>query len=345
MSTGINDLDFDDEVIEEGGFGEPVNYDEPYQETNDDDNAVYDSGELIQEILTRKGVNDLNNITIQKDDGQLAKVSWNDLNPQEQLEILSSTEEIVEDGGLLGADYYDLATQLESQGLTLQDYITQLKQEGVNEYLQSQQLAPSYEVDTFTDDELFIVDFQSKVPDATEEDIEEALYLAKSNPSLYARQVAGLREEYRELENQENIQKQAILEEQQQASFNEFAGGVLNIINSLDNVGGIDIELEDEDKQELADFILQRDAAGVSYLGKALNNPETLVRMAWFALRGQEAIDGLTNYFTQEIANVRDYAYRQGLADGGKQQQNRPRVLTTQQGNNNRKAASIDDLD
>jgi hypothetical protein len=68
--------------------------------------------------------------------------------------------------------------------------------------------------------------------------------------------------------------------------------------------------MEDDDKDELADFILGVDQAGISNLNKALNDPETLTKMAWFALKGQDTIDNIVDYFTNEITKVRNYSYQ-----------------------------------
>jgi len=112
------------------------------------------------------------------------------------------------------------------------------------------------------------------------------------------------------------------------------------------NVNGLDLELDDDDKYELAQFILGQDASGVSNLGKALNDPETLVKVAWFALKGADAIDGITDYFKNEIANVRESAYKKGLEDAKtKITKPAPRVVTTKPTTKTKKYVSIDDLD
>ena len=40
--------------------------------------------------------------------------------------------------------------------------------------------------------------------------------------------------------------------------------------------------------------------------------------MAWFALKGADALDEIQDYFTQQITNVRQQAYQQGLEDSKK---------------------------
>jgi hypothetical protein len=35
----------------------------------------------------------------------------------------------------------------------------------------------------------------------------------------------------------------------------------------------------------------------MSYLNKAINDPQTLTKMSWYALHGNEAIDNMRNYY------------------------------------------------
>nr|DAT16779.1 MAG TPA: hypothetical protein [Caudoviricetes sp.] len=46
------------------------------------------------------------------------------------------------------------------------------------------------------------------------------------------------------------------MNEEQQQQYNEFATSIATTIDSLDNVNGIDLELDNDDKYELAQFIL-----------------------------------------------------------------------------------------
>ena len=75
------------------------------------------------------------------------------------------------------------------------------------------------------------------------------------------------------------------------------------------------VGITNDDNEEIADFILGRDQAGNSYLGKALNDPDTLTRMAWFALRGADALDNIQEYFSKQITEVRKQAYAKGVED------------------------------
>lgn len=224
-----------------------------------------------------------------------------------------------------------------------------VKNEGAQEYASTLSPEQNYVVDDFNDEELYIYDMKARVPDMTEDELAESLQAAQANPQAFEKQIAGLREEYKRLEEEEIQQEQAINQEQQQAQFEEFQNNVYNAIGSIEDIGG-SIELENEDRDLLAEFILGRDNAGVSYLGKALNDPETLVKMSWFALRGEEALDDIQNYYAEQIKIARQAGYNEGLAarDGGKA----PRVAIQKPKGKNKISAfsqsgydSIDDLD
>jgi len=223
------------------------------------------------------------------------------------------------------------------------------KNEGAQEYANSLTPEQNYVVDDFNDDELFIYDMKARVPDMTEEELAESLQAAQANPQAFEKQIAGLREEYKRLEKEEIQQEQAINQEQAALQLQEFEDNVYNAISSVEDIAG-SIELEDEDRDLLAEFILGRDNAGVSYLGKALNDPETLVKMSWFALRGEEALDDIQNYYAEQIKIARQTGYNEGLAEAKGEKP--PKVVVRKNNKNEKISAfsqngynSIDDLD
>jgi len=86
-------------------------------------------------------------------------------------------------------------------------------------------------------------------------------------------------------------------EQEQEAQFNEFKDSILSAINGIDSIGGL-IDLEDNDKDDLAQFILSTDETGSNYLTQALQDPETLAKAAWFILNGDEVFDNIKDYYT-----------------------------------------------
>lgn len=344
MDLGINDLDiYDDEFMENETQKQDVTEEDQINE-GESSKEQETTTNVVTELLKRQGIEDPNQISFEKEDGSIEKLKWDDLSLEEQLNILNQKPEndnLPPVNDEIGEDIRSLAKELKDNNMSVDDFINYIENQGIQGYQAS--LQPHYEVDNITDDDLFKIDLKNRIPDITPEQLETALEQAKSNEELYNKQVNGIREEYKQFEEEQNAQNEAITVEEQQQQYNEFANAITQTIDSLDNVNGIDIELEDEDKYELAQFILGQDAAGVSNFGKALNDPETFVKVAWFALKGADAIDSITDYFKNEITKVRESSYQEGLEDAGSKK-NKPRVVTTKT-QEQKKYISIDDLD
>lgn len=355
MAIGINDLDFDDDFMSDpnNAHTETQSDDDQNQNVNDEGNENHEEEkDVVTELLKRQGIEDPSKIKFENEDGSIENVDWNSLSLDEQMAIInpkeeksSNTENTENHKQIdLDQDILGLAQELKDNEMSVDDFVSYIKQQGIQEYASS--LQPAYKVDDLTDDDLFIIDLKNRIPDITQEQLDAALEQAKSNEELYQKQVNGIREEYKQYEDEENAQNQAMLEEKQQQEYNEFATSIASTIDSLDNVNGIDLELDNDDKYELAQFILGQDASGVSNLGKALNDPETLVKVAWFALKGADAIDSITEYFKNEIASVRESSYKKGLEDANKKG-SKTRVVTTKPyiKKDSNKILSINDLD
>lgn len=344
MALGINDLDiYDDEFMENETQKQDVTEDDQINE-GESSKEQETTTNVVTELLKRQGIEDPNQISFEKEDGSIEKLKWDDLSLEEQLNILNQkpeNDDLPPVNDEIGEDIQSLAKELKDNNMSVDDFINYIKDQGIQGYQAS--LQPHYEVDNITDDDLFKIDLKNRITDITPEQLETALEQAKSNEELYNKQVNGIREEYKQFEEEQNAQNEAITVEEQQQQYNEFANAITQTIDSLDNVNGIDIELEDEDKYELAQFILGQDATGVSNFGKALNDPETFVKVAWFALKGADAIDSITDYFKNQITKVRESSYQKGLEDVGSKK-NKPRVVTTKT-QEQKKYISIDDLD
>ena len=366
----IDQLDFEEEEFQEPShtaeeeiFGAQSNFtkdwvgenyhpennsgDNNTEEETDDDFQNGEDEDIISYLLKEKGIKDPSQIKFEGENGELETRDWNSLSLEEQYNILNTPHDTSDTD--LDDQEIQLINQLRLRGISPEEFVQMVKNEGAQEYASTLSPEQNYVVDDFNDEELYIYDMKARVPDMTEDELAESLQAAQANPQAFEKQIAGLREEYKRLEEEEIQQEQAINQEQQQAQFEEFQNNVYNAIGSIEDIGG-SIELENEDRDLLAEFILGRDNAGVSYLGKALNDPETLVKMSWFALRGEEALDDIQNYYAEQIKIARQAGYNEGLAarDGGKA----PRVAIQKPKGKNKISAfsqsgydSIDDLD
>ena len=271
------------------------------EEETDDNFQNGEDEDIISYLLREKGIKDPSQIKFEGENGELETRDWNSLSLEEQYNILHTPQDTSDTD--LDDQEIQLINQLRLRGISPEEFVQMAKNEGAQEYASTLTPEQNYVVDDFNDEELYIYDMKARVPDMTEDELAESLQAAQANPQAFEKQIAGLREEYKRLEEEEIQQEQAINQEQAMQQFQEFENNVYNAIGSVEDIAG-SIELEDEDRDLLAEFILGRDNAGISYLGKALNDPETLVKMSWFALRGEEALDDIQNYYAEKTKRI-----------------------------------------
>ena len=340
MAIGIDDLD-DDDILEAGQepeFQEPPLNEPPHQE---------EEGDFMSDFLKTRGIDDLNSINFEDDNGQVIQRSWNDLSNEEKINILNMPlEEQREDNDNgLTEDEINLLTQIRQSNLSPQEYLQQIAGEQV-------EVTPQYKIDDLSDDEVFLLDLESRVGELSDEEAAQALNTVKTNEEFFKKQVEGIRKEYKEREDLKTQQEEAQREQEQQEAFEQYQAQVVDAIQRFNSVGNFDLNFEDADREELAEFMLSRDQAGKNYLFEALQDPETLTRAAWFILNGEEAFNNISDYFAQQIKLVSENQYKKGLEDGKKGVQTRPTVVIDNSNKNNnnnknpyRSYQSINDLD
>lgn len=291
-----NNNNNEDEVIENHDNDEPIN-----------------ESELIKSLLKEKGIDDLSKIKFENDKGEIEEISWNELSNEEKLAILSPEQE--DDNTRLDDQEINLINQIRLHNVTPQEFVQMIKQQGVAEYV-AQQENPDvhYAVDDLTDEELYLLDLQARVEGITEEELQEALDRAKSNEELFKKEITGIRNEYKKLEEDKNQRDAALEEQKAQEQFEKFSRDIVASIENFTNVGELDVDMDNNDMNELYNFITGTNNAGVRYLDQALSDPNTLVRMAWFALKGEDIINSISDYYKSEITK----AHRAGVEEGKK---------------------------
>lgn len=340
MAIGIDDLD-DDDILEPSQ--EQIQDTPPTQESPQNQ----PEGDFMSDFLKTRGIDDLNNINFEDDNGQVIQRSWNDLSNEEKINILNMPlEEQHEDNDNgLTEDEINLLTQIRQSNLSPQEYLQQIAGEQV-------EVTPQYKIDDLSDDEVFLLDLESRVGELSDEEAAQALTTVKTNEEFFKKQVEGIRKEYKEREDLRTQQEEAQREQEQQEAFEQYQAQVVDAIQGFNSVGNFDLNFEDADREELAEFMLSRDQAGKNYLFEALQDPETLTRAAWFILNGEEAFNNISDYFAQQIKLVSENQYKKGLEDGKKGVQTRPTVVIDNSNKNNnnnknpyRSYQSINDLD
>ena len=341
MAIGINDLDDDDDIQvngEQQNNQPPVNseFSSTNQENNQDD--------IMSDFLKSRGIDDLSKIKFEDENNQLIERNWNDLSKEEKLNILNmplETEQKDNNEDDLTQEEIALLTQIRQSNMTPSEFINQIS---AGEVVQE----PQYSIDQLSDDEIYLLDLESRVGELTDEQAAQALNIAKQqDEELYKKQIEGIRKEYKEREDLKIQQDQALLEQEQQEAFNQYRDSVVNAIDNLTSIGNLDLNFEDTDKETLAEFMLSQDETGKNYLYEALQDPEILTKAAWFILNGEEAFNSITDYFTNQIKLISENQYKKGLEDGKKGISNstKPTVVINKSQNKHHQYNSIEDLD
>lgn len=298
-------LENDDPQIEE-------HEEEPQEESYEYSEQEDDSGDVLDYFLRSKGINP-DSVKFETENGY-EEVPFNELSLEDQMSILNDRD----DSADLDDSEINLLNAMRTNNWSVDDYNNYIAQQAIQNYLQNQgSNEPVYNIDDYSDEELFVYDLRSKIPNITEDEAVEELTNAKNNEELFQKKVEALRSEYKAKEDEERTQYEEQAREAQEQQMNQFKDTILNTIeqNRDIDLGGIPMEMSDEDMNTVASFILDSDAAGVRHIAKALNDPNAIFQMAWWLTRGQDAFRELNNYYKQQITEVARNNYNRGVED------------------------------
>lgn len=337
MDIGNNEFDYFDEVddFEQQKTGEDSiqSNQDPEPEPSESPEDVVDpkvEDDFITSLLKSRGIDDRSKIKFEDEQGSVEELNWDNLSNEEKLNILNSSMSDPETD--LDDEEAQLINTIRESGMTPAEYLEYLQSEGVNSYIQNNQNQEyQYQVDQYSDDELFIFDFISRMGDVTDEEAREALERAKSNETLFSKQISAIRNEYKAIEEENLRQAQIEQEEQAKEQYNQFADQIADQIGDFNEFSGYDLNLDDDDKDTLYEFITGFDGAGNNHFAKALSDPKILVQAAWFTLNGKQMMDDITSYFQNEIKQVRRESYEKGLADAKEKMKGNSVVFTQKQ--------------
>ena len=249
MAIGINDLDFDDDFELESQEGEQnegqekdwvqFNNEEPQEQETEPTEQPSEEGneqDLITYILRSKGILDPTKIKFEGDNGELEELNFNDLSIEEQVAILTQSEQEETQDEYSEAEIA-LIQKLRDNKLTPTEYEQYLINQGANNYAQQIEANNrSYTIDDLEDDDLFILDLQARIEDITDEEALAALEKAKMNEAIYAKQIKVIREEYKRIEDEKNQRDQYEAEQTRREQFEAFASQVQNSIRSFNSI-------------------------------------------------------------------------------------------------------------
>ena len=256
--------------------------------------------DLTTEVLKLRGISNPDKIKFEDESGAITERSWDSLTKEEQINILADQREHQETNNDLAEDEIELINAIRNSGMSVQDYIQTITP-------QINQPQDTNQFDAMSDEDLYAFDILNKVgnDNITDEELDAALEAAKANETLFKKTVEGLRQQYNRLQEE---QKQNIANQQQavaQQRYQAFANVVNNQIDNFNSFAGQPIQLSNQDKDNLSEFMLALDEDGSSALGKALQDPRLLTKAAFWLLNEQELIAELQKQ--QQDAYTRGY--------------------------------------
>lgn len=287
----------------------PVQSIEDLDDIDQPQNTVSTQNPLINQLLSAKGIADAL-VKYQSEDGEIEEVDFYSLPAEDQLAILNSTDSDIN----FGLDDNEITTVnfLRENGVTFDEAISYYKKQAIQEHIDSQNIA-GIEVDQYSDEDLFAIDLKAKYDDFTDEEIKIELEKQLEHPELFKKKVDKLRTDYKQIEV-EQLEAVRLQEEQlQEQKVIELRDNLISVAESTIDIGGLD--LDNDDKNEVLSYILQKDINGISPFIKSLDSPKQLFELAWYATKGKQAFDLVHDYYKKEIAEVNKAAYAKGKAD------------------------------
>ena len=253
-------------------------------------------GDVLTEFLRRKGISD-QGVDIVNERGEHEYVPFKDLSKREQLDILSSPDVDLSDYEI------DVINFLRENNTTIQDIVDTEVQRALDKI--SDRSQQSVSVDSATDEQLFIADLKARYPNLTDEEIQDELEKEMDNEELFHKKMIGVRESFKQ---EEAYQNEMLLRQREQDRANEL-NSTIDAINYVAN--NID-EMHDafvmtpQDKDDVMRYLFDEDVNGKSEFYKSLSDPESLFKLAWYATKGDEAIQDLTAEYLKEKETVRN---------------------------------------
>ena len=295
----------DDPILNDYVNGSTGDNDTP-DSSEDENNKSHDSGDFLHNFLKEKGIEDPSKLQWEDENGEITDVDFDSLSDEDKLNVLNS----LSDPGLSQHEI-DVVNYLRQNGVTFNQVIDYFSKKAVDDYIaQNPDSVPTktYTIDDYTDEELYLADLKSKYPDFTDEELTSKLNSAKSNEELFKKEVNALRTEYK---NEEDAQVEAQKQKEQQ-DYDNLVSNLQNILGNFNEVvlDSTDpesdvLEIEDSDKDQVLAYLLNQDTDGKSQLVKDLENPTTLIELAWLRTQGRALIDNSTRYWKDLLKQER----------------------------------------
>ena len=280
------------------------------QSTSSDENSEESEENEDEDVLTSYlksyGISDPTKIQFEGDDGELSEVDFNSLSKKEQLTMLHELG-----NSAYTEDEQNMINWFRANNTDLPSVINYYARKAVADYVAAnpqQEPQKVYEIDDYTDDELYMADMKARFPDFTDEEIEAKLDAAKLNEDTFKKEVDSLRAFYKEEADKEA--EYAEFQEQQQ--YEDLRNSILDATSRFSEIkldsedpNSDSLEIEDEDRNIMLDYLLTPGTDGRSQFDRDLSDPNALIELAWLRTHGRDTLNGISQYWKQELAKTR----------------------------------------
>jgi len=279
----VGEADPDNDDGDEGGEQEPIN-----------------TESIIHQYLKSKGVSDPSKLQFEDEDGNPYEANFDELSTEEQLTILEDLgKPNITDEEIQTIDY------LRRNNMTLAQVVDHFANQRLQEYIKANgEPQKTYKIDEYTDDELYVSDLKSKYPEFSDEELLAKLDSAKGNSELFDKEISQLRNYYKAQEEQE-LEDQKNREAVAQQEYVDTLYGAVNSFNEI----AIDykdpesdtVEIETSDKQRIMSYLLDKDAEGKTQFVRDIENPDTLIELAYLRTCGADLMSTTAQYWKDAI--------------------------------------------
>lgn len=300
LNNSSQEEELEDDIFDQTDSSEKKTETDIDDEEEIKDNAgegdIDEDEDVLITFLKSRGISDPSKLQFQNEDGSIEELNFDELSKEEQIQLLNNIEAPLD----LSNDEIAMLNFFRENNITLNDYIQHQNQQAVEAYKKNQEVA--FTIDQLNDQELFILDLKYKYPDLTDEELAAELESAVEDEALFAKKVGKLRKDYTELEKQQAEEAEKQQSAQQEENYKNLVQTLVVEAQNVDDYHGL--ILDDQDKDDVLKFLLDKDVNGNSEFYKMLNNPKDLFKIAWFASKGAEAFDTLHSYYKKEIDKV-----------------------------------------
>lgn len=259
------------------------------------------------QFLMQRGITDPSKIQMTNEDGSIEEYNFDSMSAEDQLAVLNE----ITNPGLSDAEINAVNYMRQNGNASLDQIVDYWANKRLEEYLQEHPEAvhtKTYEIDDYTDDDLYLIDLKSRYPNFTDEELMSQLQAAKSNEDLFKKETEVIRSTYKEREDA----AASAAKQQEEQQIKDLRNNLTNAANAFNEVPldykdaqSDSLVIEDGDKQQMLAYILDQDSEGKSQLVRDLENPDALIELAWLRTKGADILSDMTQYWKKLLADER----------------------------------------